>query len=85
MEVSVSTDLLEEALAAHMASVTGGMLDMEVGTVFALDQAGHRFPISGLVIEAHSKTQAKAEVMPCERTTVTGNRLRLAAFEGERV
>lgn len=85
MEVSVSTDLLNEALAAHMADVTGGMLDVEVGTVFAVDLAGHRFPITGLVIEARSKAQAKPDLAPCERTTVTGNRLRLATFEGHQL
>lgn len=85
MEVSVSNDTLGDALAVHMAEVTGGMLDIEVGGIFALDQTGHKFPITGIVIETRHKALGPKDIVPAERTTETGNRLRLASYEGERL
>ena len=85
MEVAVGNDMLGSALADHLADITGGMLDLEVGEIFALDQAGHKFPITGIVVETRHKALGPKDIVPAERVTETGNCIRLASFEGERL
>ena len=80
MEVTVSRDMLVSALASHLDTETGGMLNVEVGELRGVSETGESFPITGVILEASRKLAPLPA--PVNHVTPTGHRLSLATFEG---
>ena len=84
MNVTVSQTQLRQALPSFFRDESAGLMDARVGDIYAIDEAGNQWPITGLTVDAQ-KASEPVKPVAREARTQTGTTLRLATHEGESV
>ena len=84
MNVVVSQTQLRQALESFFRQESAGLMDTRIGEIYAIDEAGNQWPITGLSVDAQ-KASDPVRPVAVEVRTKTGNTIRLATHEGEAV